>query len=97
MDDWLVNDEIVGYYEKILGIYIVDGFVIYQNKKCVRFNLKYWFLDIECVDVFNVSWIEENNWLVFFLNLIVKVINKFVLDRVKVILIILDENCFYFG
>lgn len=26
MDDWSVDDEIVGYYEKILGIHTFDGF-----------------------------------------------------------------------
>lgn len=26
MDDWSVDDEIVGYYEKNLGIHTVDGF-----------------------------------------------------------------------
>lgn len=90
MDDWLIDDEIFEYFEKMWGVYIVDRFVMYYNKKCVRFNLKYWCLNIECVDVFNVCWKGENNWLVLFLNLIIKVINKFVVDKVKVILIVLE-------
>lgn len=97
MDDWSVDDEIVGYYEKSLGIHTVDGFATHQNKKCVRFNSKYWFPDTECVDAFNASWTEENNWLVPSPNLIAKVINKFVSDRVKAILIIPDENRLHFG
>lgn len=43
------------------------------------------------------SWTEEDNWLVPSPNLIAKVINKFVSDRVKAILIIPDENRLHSG
>lgn len=68
-----------------------------RTKKCVRFNSKYRFPDTECVDAFNASWTEENNWLVPSPNLIAKVLNKFVSDRVKAILIISDENRLHSG
>lgn len=52
MDDWLVYDDVFNSYEKLWGMYIVDRFVIYYNKKCERFNFKYWCFGIEVVDAF---------------------------------------------
>lgn len=51
-------------YEKLWGIHTVDRFATHYNKKCVIFNSKYWCPDTECIDAFNTSWTEENNWLV---------------------------------
>lgn len=88
MDDWSNDDEIFEYYEELWGIHTVDRFATHYNKKCVRFNSKYLCPDTECIDAFNASWTEKNNWLVPPPNLIAKVINKFVSDRAKATLII---------
>lgn len=73
------------------------AFIQLMGLQCVRFNSKYRFPDTECVDAFNASWTEENNCLVPSPNLIAKVINKFVSDRVKAILIIPDKNRLHSG
>lgn len=67
------------------GVHTVDRFATHYNKKCVRFNSKYWCPNTECVDA---CWKGENNWLVPPPNLITKAINKLVADKAKAKLIV---------
>lgn len=70
------------------GVHTVDRFATHYNKKCVRFNSKYWCPNTECVDAFIACWKGENNWLVPPPNLITKAINKLVADKAKATLIV---------
>lgn len=83
MDDWSKDDEIFEHFEKMWGVHTVDRFATHYNKKCVRFNSKYWCPNTECVDVLNACWNGENNWLVPPPNLVTKAINKLVADKAK--------------
>lgn len=88
MDDWSIDDEIFEHFEKMWGVHTVDRFATHYNKKCVRFNSKYWCTNTECVDAFNACWRGENHWLVPPPNLITKAINKLVTDKAKATLIV---------
>ena len=54
----------------------IDRFANESNRKTKRFNSKYFCPQSEGVDAFNMSWKDENNFLVPPVSLIHKVINK---------------------
>lgn len=88
MDDWSVHDDVFNSYEKLWGMHTVDRFATHYNKKCERFNSKYWCPGTEAVDAFTQVWVSENNWLVPPPSYIPRVINKMIAERATGTLII---------
>ncbi|XP_062603797.1 uncharacterized protein LOC134265592 [Saccostrea cucullata] len=88
MDDWSVRDEVFDIYEKLWGVHTVDRFSTHYNKKCERFNSKYWCPGTEAIDAFTQVWVSENNWLVPPPIFIPRVINKMVAEKASGTLII---------
>lgn len=90
-DIWIIGQSMMKFLNimKNCGAFIqLIGLQHIITKKCVRFNSKHWCPVLECINAFNASCTEENNWLVPPQNLIAKVISKFVSDRAKVTLVI---------
>nr|XP_022336293.1 uncharacterized protein LOC111132768 [Crassostrea virginica] len=81
MDDWSVHDDVFQKYEKMWGIHTIDRFATHYNKKCERFNSKYWCPGTEAIDAFTQGWVCENNWLVPPPSLISRVINKMLAEK----------------
>lgn len=106
-DDWEVIVEFFDFVSLMFGLFIVDRFVNFNNCKLFRYNLKFWNFELEVVDCFIKNWEGENNWLVFFIYLIVffikyllncKVYGVFVvLNWLFVVfwLMLFDENLYY--
>lgn len=88
MDDWSVHDDIFQEYEKMWGIHTIDRFATHYNKKCERFNSKYWCPGTEAIYAFTQVWVSENNWLVPPPSLISRVINKMMTEKASGTLII---------
>lgn len=88
MDDWSVYDDVFNSYEKLWGMHTVDRFATHYNKKCERFNSKYWCPGTEAVDAFSQVWVSENNWLVPPPSYIPRVINKMIAERATGTLVI---------
>ena len=88
MDDWSVHDDVFQKYEKMWGIHTIDRFATHYNKKCERFNSKYWCPGTEAIDAFTQGWVCENNWLVPPPSLISRVINKMLAEKASGTLII---------
>lgn len=82
--------------DELWGLYIIDCFVNFYNKKLERFNFLFWNLGLENVDCFCQNWSDENNWFVLFVILIIKIIKYFVSCKVKGIFIVLKWSFLFF-
>lgn len=71
------------------GFYEYDLFVDCNNNKLEKFYFRFWNLNIVGVDVFGFDWLVGNNWIVFLINLIVRIINYLKLCKVRGIFIVL--------
>lgn len=58
MNDWSVHDDVFNTCDKLWSMHTVDEFATHYNKKCVRFNSKYWCLCLEAVDAFTQVWVS---------------------------------------
>ena len=68
-----------------------DRFASYYNtvnRKCDKFNSKFWCTCICGINAFNFDWSSENNWLVPPPNLICDTIRKVIKENAKFTLIV---------
>lgn len=63
-DDWSVQQWVFDQCEGLWGPHEVDRFASDYNRKCLRFNSRWWCNQTEAVDAFTVPWVGVNNWLV---------------------------------
>ncbi len=64
MDDWAISDQLFQILDERWGPHTVDRFATNLNTKLCRFNSRFAAPNCERVDVFSVSWAQENNWIV---------------------------------
>ena len=70
------------------GGFSIDRFASDYNKKCSRFNSRWWVLGCEKLNSLELSWEGENNWLVPPPNLILECLNKIKNDNFLGVLVI---------
>ena len=65
-DDWSTSVVFFEYLDRIpgWGPYNFDRFADFHNKKCIKFNSRFWTPGTEGVDAFAFDWRGYNNWLV---------------------------------
>ena len=63
-DDWEIQEHFFNYLSNLFGPFSVDRFADYENKKCDRFNSRFWNPGCEAVDAFTQNWKNDNNYLV---------------------------------
>ncbi|XP_033758108.1 uncharacterized protein LOC117340457 [Pecten maximus] len=80
-DDWSVQAWVFGVCEKKWGPHEVDRFASDYNKKCTRFNSRWWCPGTEAIDAFTVFWGRVNNWLVPPPRLVCKMLDKMKADQ----------------
>ncbi|VDI74251.1 Hypothetical predicted protein [Mytilus galloprovincialis] len=66
-DDWGVQTWLFRMLDREWGSHTVDRFAASYNKKCDKFNSKFWCQGTSGVDAFKQHWGKENNWLVHLL------------------------------
>ena len=76
------------YLNKSWGPHSIDRFASNLNKKCNRFNSRWWCPGTEAVDTFSQNWAKECNWLVPPPRLILKTLNKMQKDKAKGTLVV---------
>lgn len=87
-DDWQIKSEIFTQLDVAWGPHTIDRFATDYNRKCIRFNSRWWCPGTEAVDAFSVSWSHDDNWLVPPPRLICKVISKLFSDKAKSTLVV---------
>ena len=60
--DWQVAPEAFASIERKFGPHTVDRFADRKNRKCERYNSRYFDPDAEAADAFTQRWTEENNY-----------------------------------
>jgi hypothetical protein len=60
-----------------------DRFASYYNRKCDKFNSKFWCTCTSGINAFNFDWSSENNWLFPPPNLICDTIKKVLKENAK--------------
>lgn len=63
-DDWQVIEDVFKDLDSFWGFYMVDCFVMYYNRKIIRYFFRFWNLEMLGIDVFMQLWEVENCWLV---------------------------------
>lgn len=63
-DDWSVQYWVFKMCDNLWGPHQIDRFADTDNRKCRRFNSRWWCVDTNGVDAFTFSWEGVNNWLV---------------------------------
>ena len=61
--DWAVADDVFEEIDAAWGPHTVDRFASYLNKKCKRFNARWYCRDAEAVDALVQDWSGETNWV----------------------------------
>lgn len=61
-DNWSIDTESFLFIQKDFGTFTIDRFADDLNKKCDRFNSKYFCSGSESVNAFSCDWSGEFNW-----------------------------------
>ncbi|VDH99083.1 Hypothetical predicted protein [Mytilus galloprovincialis] len=80
-DDWGVQTWLFRTLDREWGPHTVDRFASSYNKKCDKFNSKFWCQGTSGVDAFKQHWGKENNWLVPPPSLVTETVKKMLKDR----------------
>lgn len=81
-DDWEVENWVFKKLDEIWGPHTIDRYASNYNKKCVRFNTRWWVPETDGVNALNQSWVKpENNWLVPPPRLVLLTLQKMEKDR----------------
>ncbi|XP_053391340.1 uncharacterized protein LOC128554120, partial [Mercenaria mercenaria] len=75
-DDWSVVDWVYDILDVKWGSHSFDRFAYDYNRKCMKFNSRFWCPGTAGVDAFAHTWSGENNWLVPPPRLILATLNK---------------------
>ena len=75
-DDWGVQWWVFKYLDTIWGPHTFDRFASTYNRKCDKFNIKFWCREASGTDAFKHTWVGENNWLVPPPSVVTSVIKK---------------------
>ena len=73
-DDWRLSTSIFTTISNLWGPFTVDRFASDINTKLGRFNSKFWCPNTECVDALSTSWVNENNYVVPPVHLVIKTV-----------------------
>ena len=87
-DDWGIQPY---WYTKItekLGTPTIDRFADQRNRKCPRFNSRFYCPEAEAIDAFTQVWSEDINWLVPPLYLVTRTLEYLRLEQAAGILIV---------
>lgn len=87
-DDWEISDDIFVYLNSAWGPYSIDRFASHLNRKCKRFNSRWWVPGTEAVDAFSQYWGQDLNWLVPPPRLISLCLEKIFNDRANCTMVI---------
>ena len=87
-DDWSIGYPVFSWLSDLWGPFSVDRFATFYNKKCKRFNSKFWNPGTEAVDALTVDWGRENNWVVPPTALVAQTWNHFARCKAQGVLII---------
>ena len=87
-DDWQINQSVFSQLNQTWGPHHVDRFASSHNKKCVRYNSRWWFSGTEAVNAFNQNWAAGLNWVVPPPRLATQVISKLEKERANCTLIL---------
>ena len=61
-DDWGVSQHFFNSLDVVWGRHTIDRFASFTNRKCVRFNTKFWTPGSLGIDAFAYDWRGELNW-----------------------------------
>ena len=87
-DDWGIQSWLFDLLSQLWGIHTFDRFASSYNRKCDRFNSKFWCKGTSGLDAFKQNWYLENNWLVPPPALIVETVKKVLRDKANATMVI---------
>ena len=62
--DWSICDKVFEKLSLMVGGYTIDRFSCDYNRKCPRFNSRWWVPGCEGINALKQNWAGEVNWLV---------------------------------
>ena len=90
-DDWEIADWIFNKLDQKWGKFTIDRFATNYNRKCQRFNSKWWVPGTEGVNALNQRWSKpENNWLVPPARLVLLAVRKLEAEKAQGTLLVPD-------
>jgi hypothetical protein len=75
-DDWGISYDIFAQLNKEICNFTIDRFATNYNKKCDRFNSRWWCEECETMNSMDQSWEGENNWIVPPISMLIDVLHK---------------------
>ena len=87
-DDWYISEDVFKTLDRKWGPHSIDRIATHYNRKCERFNSRWWVPGMEAVDCFDQTWTGELNWLVPPPSLITHCIRKMQIESAQGTLII---------
>ncbi len=87
-DDWQVSHEFfLAVEQEFQCRFSVDRFADHRNRKCVRFNSRFYVPGTEGVNAFAFDWSGEENWLVPPISCVSKVLDHVSLTKSNAVLV----------
>ena len=80
-DDWKIDRNVFGQFDKTWGPYTYDRFANNENSQCEKFNSRWWCPGTSGINAFMQPWNTECNWLVPPPRLISKTVDKLVFEK----------------
>ena len=95
-DSWTIDLETFSFIESKFGKFTVDRFSDDLNKKCSRFNSRFFCPGTESVNCFTCDWSNDFNWLCPPISLIGATLKHMRLCRAKGVLLVPNWPSSYF-